>query len=341
MDSKYNIIIRCDIGQNAGMGHYVRCNLIKKAFERRGVSTSFVVRLQGHVPDRVSLCHDQTITCNFSEELEEYQDENMVFVLDLLNKENSSHKDLALYIRELSSKTKSKLFLIEGLGSDSCPEYLYPYIDGLFTPYLQFQEAKTKNHVGGLEYVLIDIDKILQEKQIIPKAKHVLITFGGSDIWKQNQQLLSHLSNESIECSYKVVVGPLVGSKDKQLLESYCQYLDLDIVHNPSHIKDLFDWADIVITNTGQTRYELAASGIPFIIIPFDESGYDNSLIFRDLGIAYLLSPNSIGDDFRTEFKNLLEDQEARFKMSEKGREFCFNLKGADNIVSKIFEVIN
>ncbi len=88
MNSKYNIIVRCDIGQNAGLGHYARCSLIKKTFERRDVNASFVVKRQGDVPHSIPSCHDKIITCNFLEELEKYQDENTVFVLDVFNKES-------------------------------------------------------------------------------------------------------------------------------------------------------------------------------------------------------------------------------------------------------------
>jgi spore coat polysaccharide biosynthesis predicted glycosyltransferase SpsG len=341
MNSKYNVIIRCDIGQHAGFGHYTRCSLLKKSFERLGVDVSFIVKPLGSFPGSISICHDKTITGNFLDEVEQYQGNNMIFILDILNKENINNKDLGTYIKTLSSKSGSRIFLIEGLGWDSCPRNLYTHIDGLFTPYLQFQGANRKNHMGGLDYVIIDSDKIIKEKKIKPKANHTLITFGGSDVWKQNQQILSYLSNESIECSYKIVVGPLVGAHDARLLELYSQYLDLEIINNPTNMKDLFTWADLVITNTGQTRYELAACGIPFIIIPFDENGYKNSLVFENLGIARLLSPNCTREDFNSQFTELLQNQNTRYQMSKKGKRFCFNLKGADNIASKVYEVVN
>src|SRR3546814_17556569 len=81
-------------------------------------------------------------------------------------------------------------------------------------------------------------------------------------------------------------------------------------------------WCDLAISATGLTKYELAATGTPAILLSHDRAHAENNLAFAELGAAVdlgeiaLLSDITIAETVRA----LLQDAARRARMSSCGR---------------------
>ncbi len=119
------------------------------------------------------------------------------------------------------------------------------------------------------------------------------------------------------------------------------RFKEFNLIQNIDNLMQYFEWADLAITNTGQTRYELAASGVPFIICPFNNMGYEVSKIFQDTGAAFLEKYNKscLGLQSLDVLFKFLEDQLKLFQMSENGKKHFFTLNGSDNLVKNLIKV--
>lgn len=329
------ITIRCDVGKNIGIGHYSRCTLLKKAFEENGIKATLAVRFLDS--EASQLPADCIVTGNILNEHQLHESPNVIF--DLLHNSFRSKDLLQSYFQQFN-KESQRLFVIEGLYDESCPSEVYRFIDGLFTPYItENTMAKMPNHFFGKNYVMLDSSRVIEFKEIKQKAQNILLTFGGSDPYSQTLKTLDVIKSDSRlnnKC-YRAVIGPLMSKNQIDLISGMAQFLSLELIHSPHDLRDCFDWADVAITNTGQTRYELAASGVPFIILPFDEVGYSKSSIFEQMGIAYLLQPlNEINEsDLKNKIYDLLENALKRKNMSEFGKTNVSS-RSIDNFATKV-----
>lgn len=332
------IIIHCDISHSIGLGHYTRCKLLQNAFQAYGLQSSLYLGVFGNV-DLCSLEYDVLIQKEKSDVVNGDSIESSIVILDLLHKENLNNPNLTYYLIRLRDQN-NKIIMIEGLEDDACPPALLEKIEVLLTPYVNESiSQKVPCHFFGKEYLLIDSARILDGKQIHEKAKNILITFGGSDTYNQTEKCLEQLQKDhrASFCNITVIAGFLMKQNQIDQLQVYKNDLPIKIVENVENLVEYMHNCDVAITNTGQTRYELAASGVPMMIFPFDDEGYKKSLIFQNLGVAIINDNlNSLNSDMLFQ---LLRDHESRKRMSNQGKQHFFSPNAAQNIVKKIVEV--
>lgn len=332
------IIIRCDVGQDIGLGHYMRCSTIKNALKKYTPNVCLAIKNYGD--NKNDLDCDFLIEGEYQQEVAGYQASKNIFVIDLLHKKNINSSDFKDYICSLK-KNGNIIILIEGLEDDACPHELYPAIDTLCTPYAGvFKEKIANKHIYGKEYLLLDFRRILTKKNISEVATKILITFGGSDPYNQTSDFLNfiHTIEQVKKLEFEVVAGPLMSNSQINQIKSFQKSLNLDIIFSPKNLKECFECADLAITNTGQTRYELAASGVPFLIVPFDVSGLKNSIIFEQKGAAVIL--NELKTKAKDVVINVLANFQLRQNMSQSGRENFYTENSADNFARKVLKYV-
>jgi|GEM_PF-1745605 spore coat polysaccharide biosynthesis predicted glycosyltransferase SpsG len=337
------ITIRCDVGEDIGLGHYYRCAFLKKAFKKKGINVCLALKCLDH--DVCNLQYDLLIETSYVKEIEKYNFKNSHLILDVYHYKNHQNPDLSNYLFDLK-KYNNMVAFIEGLENDECPSVYYPYIDALITPCVNINDHFIEKHpvnFVGKDFLILDEIKILKRKHINKIANKVLITFGGSDPYKQSINTLKILNKDkrSKDLEITVVVGPLMQQEQVKMIEkSVYSFKKINLQYSPKNLKESFRWADLAITNTGQTRYELAASGVPFIICPFNKDGYYLSIIFEKLKVAYLESY------YQEEGKityvdvvfDLLKNYDKRVDMSMNGKNYFYFPEGADNIVKNLIK---
>ena len=231
------------------------------------------------------------------------------------------------------------------MGDDECPSHYYPYLDALVTPYANATPQKEGLlHLFGKDFLILCETRVLEKKSIEKIAKRILITFGGSDPRDQSTKTLEVLQsvNGCEELEVMVVIGPLMTSDQIQAIkQSKNKFKKLYLIYSPENLKNCFEWADLTITNAGHTRYELAASGVPFIITPFNDNGYDMSIIFSELNAASLVPyrENMEQNSLIGAISDLLDNYDKRLKMSINGKKYFYNPGGADALVGSLIKV--
>lgn len=138
-------------------------------------------------------------------------------------------------------------------------------------------------------------------------VRDILVTFGGSDPRGMTAVCLRALKD--IPHRKTVIVG--AGSRDKSVLRKFSGRRII-LVNSPSEkrMAALMDRADIAVSATGQTLYELAARGVPTVAVRIADNQASNIRGFVGAGLMrYAGSWDSprIGDRIRREV-SALED---------------------------------
>jgi len=337
-----SLIIRCDVGKEIGLGHYYRCTILKKAFEKNGKHAFLVLKYldEGECP----LPYDLLVEGSYKNEIAKYAFEGKNIILDMFHYKSRSDREFKKYIVDLQ-KNNNKIAFIEGLEDEACPSHFYPYLDVLITPYIcSTLYKKHPNHFFGEDFLIMDVSRVVNKKNIKKIAKNILITFGGSDPWNQTNWVLNAFKKENCfnNVQIKVVIGPLMTKNQIKEIQQYeREFKEVHLLCAPQDLKDYFEWADLAITNSGNTRYELAASGVPCIIVPFNVMGHTLSKIFLELNVADLeqnfqnLDESVLVDHL---FKNL-NSYEKRLSMSNSGKKYFYKPTGTDNLIKNLIKV--
>ena len=178
-----------------------------------------------------------------------------VFVNDCLNTE-------AEYILNLKKKV-SRVVTIEDLGTgineaDAVINALYDEV-----------EESNKHIYSGYKYVCLrDEFQLEKPTEFSPEVKNILIMFGGTDPSNLNKalyQIILKFSSKYQNIKFEFITGigydneknGVVTNKDKNIF----------VYPNVHRVAKYMKTADLAITSHGRTVFELAAMGVPAIVL--------------------------------------------------------------------------
>ena len=176
------------------------------------------------------------------------------------------------------------------------------------------------------------------QRETSSSAQRVLVTLGGSDPENMTSKVVQALQTESArDLEAKVAVG--AANADMRWLDGIAQKTaaDIRLVTEVDDMAELMAWADIAISASGSTSWELAFMGLPALLIPLAAnqeplaSGMDEAGAALDLGDWRMLSPETIG----RELDRLAEDEQRRRTMSERGQALVDGL-GSQRVVEAL-----
>ena len=169
-----------------------------------------------------------------------------VFIID-------SPGEASLYIR--LSKTEKFVFFM-------------PYVGG------SAGIPKANNIFEGKEFAILgDEYGNLPDRIISQKANKILLTFGGSDPTELTLLGLDALQDVNINLELKVVIGHFYSNSLRAKIKNKVDSLEHPclLIESISSLKELMLWCDVAVSASGLTKYELAVTGTPSIIISIDE----------------------------------------------------------------------
>ena len=336
------ILFRVDAHRKFGMGHAFRClNYAIGLRELLPVEPHFLMlksSLESGFPDWLKK-HDIPLHivsgeniyredfCKTEGILKEYRS-SIVFT-DLLNPDKSDD-DLNLdpdlhfpllagYIAKLK-KTGITVFSITDAMEeiDIGPDVVIAA--GNQHPEKFKDNEETKYLTGSAYYVLpADFREFVNKPKTIPeRAEKVLVFFGGSDVDGFALKTVEALKKSSFQLN--VILGtatPAAELTAEKMLEA-----GAEVLFNPPKIAKILFEADIAITHGGNTTFELAALGVPLIVISRRERQHHNAVFLQDkgvavnLGLGFGLNPEIV----RNTVEELAGDHEQRSSMSRAGR---------------------
>ena len=189
----------------------------------------------------------------------------------------------------------------------------------------------------GTKYFLIN-KNFLKNKKFIKDIKeknkyNIVISMGGSDLHGLTSKILDSLSLlENIHI--QVILGPLM---KKSIHKHQYDQKSITFVESSTTIWKTFKKADLVISNAGNTLFELATQRVPTICIPVIDHQIPYAEFFHKNGFAVNLGfwKNIKNKDIKNIVIKLLKNTAKRKKMSSKGNEIIDG-KGLFNVIQII-----
>lgn len=190
----------------------------------------------------------------------------------------------------------------------------------------------------GTKYALLRKEfRNIPPKEIKDTAENILITMGGSDPSGFTLKILEIIKDRK-DLKIDVVIG---ASFEEKLVNEINELIkrsgNISTYHdvNAEIMKELMIKADIAISAGGSTLYELAAAGVPTLVIIAADNQIRNVEYMSKAECIFNLGFEVNKDIFRENFNKLLFDSVKRREMSSNGQKIL-NGEGAKLCANKI-----
>jgi len=162
------------------------------------------------------------------------------------------------------------------------------------------------------------------------QPERALVTFGGSDVNNVTPDVVRAF--DGFDLSADVIIGPGFENEDEIETAARETGADFSLLRDPDGLpRRMFD-ADLAVSATGSTVYELLATGTPVIGTPQS----DNQVPVADALDGNILRSDT--DRVRSRLTELLENDFLRRNLRENGRRLVDG-KGASRVYSAVISV--
>lgn len=349
---KQNVLFRVDGSKIIGWGHVLRCIGIAEEFKKQGYNPIFIIKSDD---DEVLAKVDSSgfeielLPKNANYQKQIYRTNLIIdkcrartLIVDLSNL--LTLKMLGWFTKYINSLNINNIVIIDGYGSECIVSKVNIEADIVIVPYYNAQKNsrfKNKKSINllGVQYAVIrnEFLRLRQERKVIKKiANNILVLPGGSI---NSIFLIKILNSFKLVKSENLTVKIL--TKDKKA-SSITQKLRLkkikfQIIYNLSQIAPLYNWADLAISASGLTMYELAFMGLPAIVVSHNDVHKKITDNFSKAGsIIHIGTKKSVSEKrLAKAIDDLILDKNKRDKMSHKGIELVDG-KGVKRIALRI-----
>ncbi len=309
------IAIRVDGNSEIGFGHLMRMKALACELDRLGAKVIFLSRNPENIEGYRVLSLDKA-TAEAEDLRVEETLENIgagMLVIDSydygrerLNRAGQLDL-LSVYIDDLNRHPFNTDIVVNG---------------NLYAPGLDYR-GKAEFLLGS-RYLLMREDFTgLAGRVAAPQVKSVLLTFGAADLENLTPGILRILKNyEKFQhLQWHVAVGPVF--RNVAEIEAAAKDCSNVFLHFNPNIKNLMDICDICISAAGSTAYELAACGVPslLVICAGNQVMLAKEAQRQGLGVNLGWHHELDGEDLYGTLDNLITDGELRVRMAMRGQE--------------------
>ncbi len=192
--------------------------------------------------------------------------------------------------------------------------------------------------VLGEEYLVTPL------RQTRKEVRNILILLGGTDQYELMPKILKLLKGISESFHVTAIVGPFFHNHSSIQLESESIGELVSLVVQPDSLLEFMCKADLAISASGQTLYELARVGCPTIAIKTadNQDGQYNAL--KKMGVIWAAGDatgaDNVIESIEEAIETLVSDVDARARMSIAGQRLIDG-KGAHRVAQAIYSEIN
>ncbi len=320
------LAIRADGNNEIGWGHLVRTQALARQLHKRGVKVIFFTRTPENITDYQTIAVsvpaseedawiraelDAQKACAILVDSYEYDHERL---------ERISEWPLpSAYIDDLNLTEFNVNWVING---------------NLYAPDLNYR-GRAQFLLGSKYLLLRDDFTNLPTRLPREKVENVLLTFGAVDNAGVTLDILKKMYTHHNFNSYQwhVVIGPAFSNQLAEQIELVCKSKNNILLHKRPDMKSLMMHCDVALSAAGSTSYEMAACGLPAILLVMAENQEMLARKAQDAGIAI-----NLGDYRRLEadqlwqaFEDISTNFAIRSSIAKKGRSLIDG-KGAERV---------
>ena len=256
------IVFRADGGTEIGMGHVYRSLAI--ADELCSISSADVLFLMSaDHPEGVKRVSGAGYTVRvlsdgrvdaIVEAIQEYSPNIVVNDRPFLETD---------YLEALARLGASTVNLVDTLEDIEKPAE----ITSMIIATMRVDQLELEDYYGGPEYAILRESFAGAAKLVRADARQVVVSFGGSDPQGLTLKVLRALDESKSELSVKAVLGPAFsyGQELRELIPKL-HYQPI-LLENVEHMAEILSQSDVVFCAGGMTVYEIAALGVPGIVM--------------------------------------------------------------------------
>jgi len=179
--------------------------------------------------------------------------------------------------------------------------------------------TRRPNAYDGVEYCCLrDEFYSIEPRPPAAEVRRILVLFGGTDPSNLTSRCLGWLDRASGPWSITVVVGPGYGDFEQLERLAGAASHEIVLVRDTNVISKHMAEADLAVTSAGRTVFELAALGVPMIVIAQNEREEHHAFATSTPGAIYLGPARNLSSDhFCESLRELLSGRLLRRKMHE------------------------
>lgn len=250
--------------EKIGLGHFARCLLIYKLIKKQSIFFTESQKLS-------QILTKKKIRYNFVKRSQSLQ--SLFF--------NKKIKILIIDLQYLNKNIKEFLKLNKKVFTVILADKHNKNKFANLNIFPETTKNKKKGVFSGEKYVLIPK---LPKKKKITKVENIMISMGGSDPRNITRKIVKLISDINTKVKLNIVLGKFYKSKNsliKILLKTSIKY---KIYTNQKTLKNLMLKNDLLITNSGITKYEAFAMKLPSVIVSNSLDSNLDQKNFSDLG---------------------------------------------------------
>lgn len=336
------LMIRVDTNNFIATGHVMRCLSIADAAVSAGCQVLFVsaddngkdiVRSRGF--NYLSL---DTVWNEMEKEIDKLYGEIYTFNPDFILVD--SYYVTEKYLGQL--KKACKVAYIDDLNSFIYPCDILICYANYYKKFLYDEKytTTTMRLLGCLYTPLRKAFSLVCEKEVYHNVCEVLIMSGGTDLFHFIRDFLDKVMQTNSVLS-NVHICAVCGRYNEDYVKLSKMYKDsnnIEVVMSVENIEEYMERADIAVSASGTTLYELCACGVPTICYTFADNQLDNAMSFENDDIMIYagdLRKSGTIDKVFDSVINLMKNYDKRVAMSKKMRELVDG-HGAERIVEEL-----
>ncbi|GIM46478.1 UDP-2,4-diacetamido-2,4,6-trideoxy-beta-L-altropy ranose hydrolase [Collibacillus ludicampi] len=345
---KVSVYFRADASFKIGTGHVQRCIALAQALHEYGVKCQFITRQD---PSELSSQLIKSLfTCNI---LQPHltKEEEIFSVCQIIQNPSSTilvldSYDIDTYDLRQLKKIGVPLVLIDDFAQ--LPFYDCDLIinQNLFAETLNYATNENTKVLRGPRFALLRRE-FYEQRQTLKRthpfrAKRILVTMGGSDPAQGTLKVLKaiHDLDEHIKNRLEITVVLGKAFTDHVKIEAEARQLrNVALIHHSQQMSVLMANTDLSISAGGSTVYELAALGVPSLIVSIagNQIAVGEALQHKKASV-YLGRIEQVSiEEIRQKIQWLLLDRFVRKQLSRQSFKLV-DARGADRVARIILE---
>lgn len=308
-----------EANEQIGLGHLYRCMALADEFIKKDINVIFYCN--GIIGEKIILENLKNIRVVQLSALFKKLSNCSLVILDLYKNSWKEYIDIVNNIQAPTVSIIDHVFKDYGLETD----YIFQ---------IGFQTHKYKKEIKKLErdkkiriytgnslFIFRDEFKNKKIFNVKKQVSKVLVSMGGSDPYQLTEMVADSLELIMSPLTVNYILG--AGFNYQRLKELRLKHLksihQIKYHQNINNVAEIMMKNDIAVINGGNTRFELALLGIPFLALSFNEEQNQiaRSLQNEGIGISMGFYDDLVSKNISEYIINFINDYETRKSMSK------------------------